>query len=181
MKTIGLDLANVNTIHAFEVAGLGKAPYQFLGVSVKVGPLPLPDGGMVGAPGQPMGSCKFCGTGIKYCFNLLSADGKEFYVGCECIKKSGDRGLLRVVSTFEKEQRRAKNEERKKKKIEQAKNARQEMRELVERHRAALEALPHDFYPGKTKYDHATFCLQHAGLYAVQSWVKMLKEMEGAS
>jgi hypothetical protein len=74
MKTIGIDLANVSTIHVFEASGLGKAPYTFLGVSVKVGPLKLSDGSEVGAPGQPMGCCKFCGTG---------ADGKDFYVGCE--------------------------------------------------------------------------------------------------
>jgi hypothetical protein len=177
MKTIGIDLANVSTIHAFEAAGLGKAPYRFNGVSVRVGPMPLPDGSMVGAPGQPVGTCKFCGTGIKYCFDLTSADGKDFYVGCECIKKSGDRGLLKVVSTFEKQKRQAANEQKRLKKIEKEKELRTEIRELMEKHRAALEALPHPSYPGKTKYDHADYCVRYAGYFALQSWVVSLMKM----
>lgn len=178
MRTIGSDTIQTSTVHAFEAAGLGKAPYTFTGLSVLKGPITLKDGSQVGAPGQPMGTCHFCGTGIMYAYNLRSADGKEFYVGCDCIEKSGDKGLLRVVSVVEKQKRQAQNDARRAKKAEKAKAAREEMKALMEKHRTALEALPHPSYPGKTKYDHAEFCLRYAGSFAVTVWVEALRKME---
>jgi len=172
MKTIGIDLANVNTIHVFEASGLGKAPYQFLGVSVKVGPLKLSDGSEVGAPGQPMGSCKFCGTGIKYCFDLRSADGKDFYVGCECIKKSGDRGLLKVVSTFEKQKRQAANEkrrqERRAKQIVWAQESHDRCFELLASSevKEKLNQKPHPCIPGMTLFNYVEFLVDRARSYS---------------
>lgn len=68
------------TIHTFEQAGLGKAPFRFVGMFEKRGPIPCPDGTMIGAPGQPMGTCDFCGNGIAQCCQIESADGKIFVV-----------------------------------------------------------------------------------------------------
>ena len=62
--------------HIFETAGLGKAPYKYIGC------IKLSSG------------CQYCGTGILYQFWLLSSDGKKFYVGSDCIEKSGDSGLM---------------------------------------------------------------------------------------
>lgn len=50
-----------------------------------------------GAPIQPGTSCDVCGTGIMEVFEIRSADGKVFKAGCECVKKTGDRGLVDAV------------------------------------------------------------------------------------
>lgn len=99
-----------NQVHVFEKAGLGLAPFRFIGMEERRGPLPMPGGGFAGAPGQPMGCCQYCSTGIAYCYWLQSADGKKFYVGSECILKSGDAGLRQVVKAEQKKQRTAKKE-----------------------------------------------------------------------
>lgn len=68
-------------IHKFEQAGLGLAPFSYVGMHEKVY-VPCP-----GAPAQPAGTCQYCGNGIRYCCNIRSADGKEFIVGTDCVRK----------------------------------------------------------------------------------------------
>ena len=92
----------MDTMHVFEKHGLGKAPYKFLGVEELRGPITLADGSQVGYYGQPMGCCKYCGTGIAYLFWLESADSKRFYVGSDCIFKSSDAGLKRIIDPIVK-------------------------------------------------------------------------------
>lgn len=75
------------SLHPFEKAGLGKAPFRYLGMSHEVGPITLENGMMVGTPGQPMGSCDYCGQGIANVCNVQSADGNKFKVGCDCVEK----------------------------------------------------------------------------------------------
>jgi hypothetical protein len=94
---VSLSMNGPNSIHVFEKAGLGKAPYQFLGVTTCIGPIDLGNGHTVGGFGQPMGSCQYCSTGIAYLFWLKSADGRKFYVGSDCIFKSGDAGLRHII------------------------------------------------------------------------------------
>jgi hypothetical protein len=71
-------------IHAFEERGLGKAPFKFVreidSGSIKAGH-----------------TCDFCGTGIRYLEEIRSSDGKVFHVGCECVFKTGDTGLVDTV------------------------------------------------------------------------------------
>lgn len=81
--------AEPNTIHPFEAAGLGLAPFKLIGFDRKVGPIKMEDGTEVGAPGQPMGTCDFCGTGIADCYRIKSSDLKTFVVGCDCVLKLG--------------------------------------------------------------------------------------------
>lgn len=57
-------------LHPFESAGLGLSPFKCVDCFDSVG-----------------GSCAFCGTGIRYRYVIESNDGKEFHVGCECVKK----------------------------------------------------------------------------------------------
>lgn len=93
-----------HTIHKFEAAGLGKAPFQLVGFDRRIGPIKMldrdgmPTGTEVGAPGQPMGSCDFCGMGIADCYIIQSADGKRFIVGSTCVNKTGDAGLRRAMA-----------------------------------------------------------------------------------
>lgn len=87
------------TVHVYERAGLGLAPFRYLGCEERRGPIKsiCPVSGVevsVGAPGQPMGSCDLCGNGIAFCFMVRSSDGRTFKVGSECINKSGDAGLV---------------------------------------------------------------------------------------
>lgn len=76
-----------NSVHPFEIAGLGRAPFTLEGYSCEVGPKKLADGVTVGAPGQPMGTCDYCGRGIAHVFKIRSSDGKESGVGCDCVAK----------------------------------------------------------------------------------------------
>lgn len=97
--------AEVARVHPFEKAGLGKAPFRCVGVETKVGPIVTPDGTTIGSPGQPMGSCQYCGTGISDCFWIVSADNKRFYVGCDCVRKTADEGstlLTQVEAAYKK-------------------------------------------------------------------------------
>jgi len=78
--------------HAFEVAGLGKAPFRFVGASENV--ITYPDGTQ-----KAGGTCDYCGTGIRTeCF-IMSADGKQSKVGCNCIEKVGETGILKAYKS----------------------------------------------------------------------------------
>ncbi len=76
-------------LHVFERAGLGKAPFRVTGFTVKTFKA-SPD-----SPTQPGTSCDFCGTGIMNVCLIKSSDGKAFKVGCDCVAKTGDAGLLK--------------------------------------------------------------------------------------
>lgn len=91
--------------HIFEAAGLGLAPFRCVGCYVDKGPRDLGNGLTAGAPGQPMGTCDYCGTGILYCFRIVSSDGKSFVVGSDCVAKTGDAGLRKVVDAELKRQK----------------------------------------------------------------------------
>lgn len=89
------------SVHVFENAGLGKAPFRLIDVVERRGPYPVGEPhngvqGYVGAPGQPVGCCSFCKTGIAQCCVIRSADGKVFDVGNECVKRTGDLGLIKA-------------------------------------------------------------------------------------
>ena len=75
-------------IHPFERAGLGVAPYTFLGVSERVY-VACP-----GAPAQPGGTCDYCGNGIRYLYHCVSADGRRFAGGARgaCRRLGGAAG-----------------------------------------------------------------------------------------
>ena len=73
-------------VHPFEQAGLGKAPFRYVG-SERVTYQAHPD-----APVQPGGSCDLCGHAImEHCY-IVSADGRRFKVGCDCVMKTHSKG-----------------------------------------------------------------------------------------
>ncbi len=76
-------------LHVFERAGLGKAPFRVTGFTVKTFKA-SPD-----SPTQPGTCCDFCGTGIMNVCMIRGADGSEFKVGCDCVARTGDAGLIR--------------------------------------------------------------------------------------
>lgn len=136
-------------VHKFEKAGLGKAPFKFIGCERKVYQAHH------GAPCQPGGSCDYCGTAITYFFWCKSSDGKTFKVGCDCIFKVGDVGLKREVDKVKREQTRARMAAR-----IAAGAAMLYDPELREK----LEAQPHpNGFTGKTLLDWCNWMIDHAG------------------
>ena len=141
-----------NVAHAFELAGLGKAPFRVTGVTENV---------FVAHPGAPAragGCCDFCGTGIRYEFWIKSSDGKAFKVGCDCVKKTGDKGLVKVVSEWEAAQRKAKKE----KKRDEANATRLNLHTWWNENRlsdkvAHLKNEPHPNIAGRSLWDYVDF------------------------
>lgn len=115
----------VTTLHPFEQAGLGKAPFRYLGSDEKRT-----------KSGQPAGTCDYCFRGILTCCVIGSADGKSFVVGCDCVRKvfgATNRVLTdmeRDVARVNLEKRRAKAEAKRQAALElyQAKLAEQRLR-----------------------------------------------------
>ena len=120
-------------LHVFEKAGMGKAPYRYVGFWS--GPSKglqeaNPDAYNRALAEGPrtergIGACNYCGTAITNHYIIESADGLTFAVGSECISKCGDAGLKASVDTDKKRQARQKREARR--------------RVLYEGYRATLE------------------------------------------
>jgi hypothetical protein len=86
-------------VHVFTRSKLGLAPFRCIGVYQDIGPKVISHQGgvttMIGSPGQAMGVCAHCGTGIADCYQIKSADGKSFVVGSSCVEKTGVLGLIK--------------------------------------------------------------------------------------
>lgn len=151
---------NATHIHKFEMAGLGKAPFKFVGIEELRGPITLLGGIQVGAPGQPMGSCDYCGNGIAICCRIRSSDGKEFVVGSTCVGKVGDKGLMRNISFEMREQKRLK--------------ALRADQDFISKWRTTYQANssiglawmnePHPHIPGRTFKEYIEFLFENAGV-----------------
>ena len=150
------------TQHAFEKAGLGLAPFRFVGVECRVGPIRQAnkDGTVteIGSPGQPMGCCEYCGQGIKECCIIRDRTGKEFIVGNVCVGKTHDKGLVDATKAAVNKMR------LKAKKVKDA--------ERIERGQAALQDagvvrrldnMNHPRISGKTMHDYVTWMFRYAG------------------
>lgn len=75
-------------VHVFEKSGLGKAPFVYAGFFQGKAHADEFTGS------QGCTACAYCSTGITNCFKIESSDGKQFIVGSECVKKTGDKGLI---------------------------------------------------------------------------------------
>lgn len=145
--------------HVFERAGLGKPPYKYLGME-KRSFQAAPD-----APIQPGSCCDYCHTGIHFLFHLRSSDGNKFKVGSDCILKSGDAGLKRVITADMKklnDERRAARVGREEGRIAVAKDALE-----GEALRGILASAPHPFRSlaekGGTLLDYVEWSFANAG------------------
>lgn len=69
------------TVHPFERAGLGTAPYRCTGVIENRFEIP-------GFGWKPGGTCDYCGTGILYEYHIVGSDGFKFKVGCDCVQRT---------------------------------------------------------------------------------------------
>lgn len=73
----------MTTTHAFEVSGLGKAPFRYL---AHPGKAAVEKAGIFW--------CEHCGTMIKNRHFIVSHDGIVSVVGIDCLGKTGDAGLI---------------------------------------------------------------------------------------
>lgn len=91
-------------IHKFEHHGLGKSPFRLVGM------FSLPSKSLLesnpGAYNMQMssipkevsaGMCDYCSTPLVHHFVIQSSDDKHFVVGCDCVAKTGDTGLVNAV------------------------------------------------------------------------------------
>lgn len=149
-----------SAIHRFEQAGLGEAPFRFTGTVTEKTYCACQ-----GAPVQPGSTCDYCGTCIRYEFWVKSADGREFRVGCDCIHKTGDRGLIQQISAAERKLRDLKNaaakarkQERLAKRIADARAALSSVQGLL-----SLQRHPSSYFAdqGKTLLDYVQWCFKN--------------------
>ena len=80
------------SIHPFEAAGLGKAPFRYVGTAVQEigvdGRRVLGHVGGATVTTKPGGTCAYCGTYIVNMFDIESADGNRFTAGVRRPKPS---------------------------------------------------------------------------------------------
>lgn len=81
----------VMTIHTFEQSGLGKAPFTITTASEQA-----KDAGAVFW-------CEHCGTQLKNRYFVKSADNRVSVVGIDCLKKTGDAGLIAGAKRLQRE------------------------------------------------------------------------------
>ncbi len=126
-------------VHVFEAAGLGKAPFTWVGYFEDRGGKQMTTANglvvTVGSPGQPMGTCDYCGTAIAICCRIQSSDGKSFIVGSDCVAKTNDAGLKAQVDQMKAKLTREKQDK-----------TISENLQWVEQNRDKLAALPYGKY-----------------------------------
>ena len=121
----------VKPVHPFEKAGLGKAPFRYVGASENH--IKHADGSM-----QPAGTCDYCGTGISLQMHIKSSDSRCFIVGCDCVQKLDweDNQLSKLAKAVQNKHR---SVQAKKRTQVQAEN----LETLIEENKEKLMALPH--------------------------------------
>lgn len=174
------------TIHPWEKAGLGKAPFRWLGVTHKVGPIVVEQKNgitiTVGAPGQPMGSCSFCGQGIAECHEIGSADGKRFIVGCDCVRRVNAKGE-KVRTAAERASLDMKNQKSRARAADKSEQSKAKLDELMARpgFREELSAKPSGYEwkaaQGATAWDDLEWLAAHCGH---SGRVRLIKKLESA-
>lgn len=155
-----LKAGETSTVHRFERAGLGKAPFAFTGeVTEKT------YCACQGAPVQAGSTCDYCGTCIRYEFWVKSSDSKTFKVGCDCIHKTGDVGLIGQISTAERKLRDVKNQKAKERKLARLNERIAAARATLPSVRHLLASQPHptNYFAdqGRTMLDYVNWCFEN--------------------
>lgn len=151
-------------IHPFEQRGLGLAPFRCVGMYEKVYVA------CHGAPAQPAGTCDYCGNGIRYVFEIKSADGKCFGVGCECVRKTDREAPVedfdKIKAAHDRKIRQEKTKARNDK-TDARINAAFALLDSDSKIQDAFKAKPHPFKNhadnGKTFLDYVNYLRNYAG------------------
>jgi hypothetical protein len=166
-------------VHFFELAGLGVAPYRYDGCTTNI----FRSG--CGTVSKPGGACDYCGTAITFEFWLVSADGRKFKVGSDCILKHDDSRATRVaveteVQRREREKRNAAKEAKRQRDVAVVAAAKALLPAVAD----TLRAMPHpratenSFFAGKTKLDWAEWMLANAGLSGSLTVAKVITQAQ---
>lgn len=156
--------------HPFERAGLGRAPFKFVGHY---------ESKFQAAPGEPVKagtSCDYCATAIMQVYRVRGSDGREFKVGSDCISKV-DAKLTKAISVVEKKRRAEKAEKR-------AQDSRSDLESLLadETVRAALAAKPSpvSWRSTETLLDHVLFVTKRCGDAGRRRWAAKIRAEVGS-
>jgi hypothetical protein len=159
------------TIHVFEKAGLGKAPFTLEGVDVRT------YCAFQGAPVQPGAACGYCSTGIMECCLIRSSDGKHFIVGNECVKKTYDKGLVNAAKKAVNKIHLDAKHKREAERITAARKAFTESDKVQE----ILVKMPHPTSYGQSKgltyADYASWMFNHAGVSGSMKVTKVIESI----
>ena len=161
----------METMHKFEKAGLGLPPYRLVEYERKVYQA------CQGAPIQPGTVCDYCSTAIMDVFWILSADGKKFKVGSDCVKKAeAGNGMTKLWNDVERAAKLLKKKAAAEK--------------LVIRVAAAMKIFnanpllftdkphPSEYYAGlgKTFGDYIAWCFKHDGASGLTAICKLIEK-----
>jgi hypothetical protein len=149
-----MEVVMAELIHKFEAAGLGKAPFRFVGVVEKT----FKNGDGTEKAGS---SCDYCSTGIRYEFWCVSSDNRKFKVGCDCIYKIEATTKLR--SDVEKAELRVKKANQQARDAERIANAKAKLAANADL--LANQPHPVDYLAkqGKTMRNYAEWLLANGG------------------
>ena len=151
----------MNMIHVFQSAGLGVGPFKFNHVTAEGG------------------HCQYCATAILWRFYLTGSDGRTFYVGSDCVMKTGDAGLMRVVDA---EVKRRMAEARKRNDTAKLDALRAALTDPAVQAVIASKPHPNAWHAqqGKTMWDYVLFmkrCAGKAGMLRLAKMVAKLTEV----
>jgi hypothetical protein len=163
----------IGRIHVFEKAHLGVAPFRFVGMEKKVYQA------CPGAPIQPGGMCDYCGQGIMFLCTIRDRDGKTFIVGSDCVLRTGDGNLKKVLG----EEQRKLNREKANVRDQAVRDALHSLLDDPET-RAKLDAYRFEKREGwwKTATEEITWMLDKAGAAgrkATLTWAKRILDTPG--
>ena len=152
---------------------MGIAPFTFTGIERKVSSI-----SSTPAATNPGGICQFCGTSIVDCYWIKDTNDKRFYVGIECVRKTGDPGLYDSV-------KKARAVKRLSARADNLREQRIEATGILSDPdvTAALSAEPHpnEYLAsiGKTRLDYLAFMIEHVHS-EVAPVLKTLRKMAAA-
>lgn len=132
-------------IHPYQAAGLGIAPFYYVGASREV------FRACPGAPEQPGASCDYCGAGLKNVYRVRDARGRVSRLGSSCINRI-DPALWRAVLEARREERAAEAARNAAKRRERAAEIERRERPAREAREAALN-VQRGYGPGMTNDD----------------------------
>jgi hypothetical protein len=154
------EFAAGTAVHPFELAGLGKAPFRYVGMEEKV----HNNGDGTTKAGS---CCDYCCASIRYVFWVVSADGRRFKTGCDCIHKVNDARLIKVIAKDEAKLAKAKRDAKRAKDVARVAAAKARLPQVAD----ALAARPHprgfvnrETGAPMTLLDWATWMLDNAGV-----------------
>lgn len=167
-------------VHPFQKAELGIAPFQCVKVfNKRYQPYP-------GAPSQPGASCDYCGTAIVQCCVIRDVNGKEFIVGNECVKKTGDNELTAQIRKIRNTANREAREETKRIARETAETkAKVDIDEAMAdpKFTQLLSTLPHPIEAmtatkGATRLSYIEWMLENGRAVTVRTMIESIKRMD---